>query len=317
VLVQGRIVWWTTAWLGYATAAAVVLIGLAMLIEHNRANPLLNTRWIGSRDMLRFAGVAVAIRILLSEQTYGASGLMSVVGLNYEQLVTLNLVVTVASIAGMLVGALTLNIRDLLLPVVIACAMIAIGAYMDSHATNLVRPSSLYLSQALIAFAALYFMGPIIVVGMTRALARGPSHIVSFSALFGITQQLGGIGGAALLGTFQIVREKFHSSELVEPLVMTDPLVATRVQQLGGAYGRVIGDPNLRQAEGAALLAQQVTREANILAYNDVFLAIALLAFLVFVWLGTRWLRLRVRGINPLAEDFAAMTRMREEAQNR
>ena len=78
----------------------------------------------------------------------------------------------------------------------------------------------------------------------------------------------------------------------------------------------MIGDPALRQAEGAALLGQQVTREANILAYNDVFLAIAVLALLVFIWLGSRWVMLRVRGINPLAEDFAAFARVREEAQN-
>jgi MFS family permease len=314
VLVQGRIVWWSTPWLGYATAAAILLIGLAGLIEHHRANPLLNTRWMGSRDVLRFIAIAASIRILLSEQNYGSVGLMSAVGLVNDQLITLNGVIALASIAGMLVGAFTLNMKDLLLPVVLASAMIAIGAYMDSHASNLTRPSSLYLSQAIIAFAALYFMGSVIIVGIMRALSRGPSHIVSFSALFGMTQQLGGIGGASFLGSFQILREKFHSSQLVEPLVMTDPQVASRLQQLGGAYGRVLGDPTLRQAEGAALLGQQITREANILAYNDVFLAIALLAALVFVWLGTRWVRLRVRGINPLAEDLAAFARMREES---
>ncbi|MDB5672384.1 MAG: transporter [Alphaproteobacteria bacterium] len=313
VLVQGRIVWWSTPWLGYATAAAILLIGLAGLVEHNRANPLLNTRWMGSRDVLRFMAIAASIRILLSEQTYGSVGLMNVIGLVNDQLVSLNLIVALASIAGMLVGAFTLDMKDLLRPVVVATALIAIGAYVDSHASNLTRPSSLYVSQAVIAFAALYFMGSVIVVGIMRALSRGPSHIVSFSALFGLTQQLGGLAGAALLGSFQILREKFHSSQLVESLVMTDPQVATRVQQLGGAYGRILGDPALRQAEGAALLGQQVTREANILAYNDVFLAIALLAALVFLWLGTRWVRLRVRGINPIAEDQAAFERMREE----
>jgi hypothetical protein len=288
-----------------------------MLIEHNRANPLLNTRWIGSRDVLRFVVIAISVRILLSEQAYGSIGLLTVVGMTNDQLVTLNLVITLASIAGMLFGALTMKPPDLLLPVVIATLMIGIGAYMDSHATNLTRPSSLYLSQALIAFAALYFMGPVIVIGMVRALARGPNHIVSYSAIFGITQQLGGIGGAAMLGTVQIVRERYHSNQLVESLAMTDPQVATRIQQLGGAYARVIGDPALRQAEGAALLGQQVSREANILAYNDVFLLIAFLAGLVVIWLGSRYLYFRVRGTNPLASDLAAFARMRDEAQNR
>ena len=45
-----------------------------------------------------------------------------------------------------------------------------------------------------------------------------------------------------------------------------------------------VGDPVLRSAEGAALLSQQVTREANILAYNDVFLLIGVLAILMTIW---------------------------------
>src|SRR4051812_27664340 len=66
VLVQGRIVWWTTTWIGYALAASVVLIGSALLVEHHRASPMLNTRWIGSRNILRFAAAAAAMRVLLS-----------------------------------------------------------------------------------------------------------------------------------------------------------------------------------------------------------------------------------------------------------
>src|SRR3546814_3650055 len=60
------------------------------------------------------------------------------------------------------------------------------------------------------------------------------------------------IGGAAMLGSFQIVRERFHSNELVQSLVMTDPQVATRIQQLGGAYARVLTDPILRQSGRAS-----------------------------------------------------------------
>jgi hypothetical protein len=40
-----------------------------------------------------------------------------------------------------------------------------------------------------------------------------------------------------------------------------------------------------------ALLAQQVTREANILAYNDVFLLIGVLATVTLAWLVTLYLR--------------------------
>lgn len=312
VLALGRIVWWTTPWLGICLAVAIPLIAAGLWIEHNRANPLLNTRWMSSRNIIRFAVVAIALRILLSEQNYGSIGLMTVLGMGADQLVSLNIVVMLASIAGLVASLVTMNPNDLSLPIVIAVALVGIGAFLDSGSTNLTRPTNLYLSQSLIAFAALFFLGPMVMIGLVRALARGLNHIISFSALFSITQNLGGLAGGAMLGTFQIVREKYHSYELVQSLTLIDPQVAARVQALGGVYIHVINDPVLRQAQGAALLAQQVAREANVLAYNDVFLVIAVLSLLVFLWLGARWIRMRIQGIDPLAEDRIAFSRLRE-----
>lgn len=312
VLSQGRIVWWTEApWLGWALCAAVVLLTAALLVEHNRANPLLNTRWMGSRAILRFAVVAISVRVLLSEQTYGAFGLLQAVGMGNDQLISLSRVMLLATLAGLTASALTVDPLNLGRPLFWSVALIAIGALMDADASNLTRPAQLYVSQALIAFAAVFFMGPTLLIGILQALAKGPNHIVSFSALFGITQSLGGLAGTAFLGTFQVMREKSHSFYIVQSLVASDPVVATRLQQLGGAYGKVIGDPALRSAEGAALLSQQVTREANILAFNDVFLLVAGLAVLTLAWIGIRQLRMYATGVNPMAEPLAAMAKAR------
>jgi hypothetical protein len=252
---------------------------------------------------------------LLSEQSYGALGLFTVVGMTNDQLVSFYALLTLASIAGLIVSVKLLNPLDLLRPVLFATALVAIGAFMDAHVTNLTRPHELYASQMLIAFAAIYFVGPTLMVGLLRALANGPSHIISFSAIFSISQTLGGLGGAAFLGSFQTIREKFHSNALVQPIVATDPLVVTRLQQLTGSYGRVVGDPLQRQTQGAALLGQQVTREANILAFNDVFLLIGVLATLVFIWLAVRWVKLKYHGINPLATELAALQKMTRDRQ--
>jgi MFS family permease len=310
VLTQGRIVWWPTPWLGYALAGAILLIGAAMLIEHNRANPMLNTRWMRTRGVLRFALVAASVRVLLSEQGIGSTGLLTVVGMGPDQQVTLNAILVAATLLGVAVSVARLDPQDLLRPVVIAVALIGFGALLDAQATNLTRPADFYVSQAIIGFAAAYFLGPTMMAGVLRALSKGPSHMVSFSAVFGIAQTVGGLGGTALLGSFQVIREKFHSHELVQTMTMADPLVAARVQALGGAYGRVVGDPALRQAQGAGLLAQQVTREANILAFNDVFLLVAAMALVTFIYLAARWTYFRVRGVNPLGEELAALQRM-------
>ena len=196
----------------------------------------------------------------------------------------------------------------------ISGALIAVAAFVDASATNLTRPSQLYLTQAMIAFAAIYFLGPTLISGIIQALAKGPSHIVSFSAAFGISQTLGGLGGAALLGSFQVIRERLHSSNLVAGIVTTDPQVALRLQQLGGAYARVVTDPAQRQTIGVQLLGQQITREANILAFNDVFLLIGVLALAGLLLLLQRWNHYRRNKITPFAQEMAALAALREKA---
>jgi hypothetical protein len=125
-----------------------------------------------------------------------------------------------------------------------------------------------------------------------RNVLTNPRNLVSFSVMFGICQNLGGLIGAALLGTFQIVREKFHSSNIVEHLTLLDPRVAARVQSGGSAVGSLIADPSLRNLQGIRSLATAATREANVLAYNDVFMLIAGIAVLTMIWISIRalWL---------------------------
>ncbi len=161
---------------------------------------------------------------------------------------------------------------------VVALTLLAVGAFMDSGATSLTRPQDMYVSQAMIAAAGALFLPPALASGLMSALKKGPNYILSFVIVFLTTQSLGGLLGSAFFGTFITVREKFHSSHLVEHLALTDPLVAQRVAQLGGVYAQQITDKAILNAEGIVLLGQQATREANVLAHNDAFLVIAFLS---------------------------------------
>lgn len=303
VLSEGRVEWWTErAWMGWALAASIALVAAALMVEHRRANPLIDTRWLGTREIMRLMLIAASIRILLSEQTFGSVGLLTLFGLLNDQMVVLNLIVVVASTAGMVVGVLALRPHEPSLPIIVATILIAIGAVMDANATNLTRPADFYISQALIGFASLLFLVQAMVIGAARTLLTGGKQFITFIVLFSMSQSLGGLTGTALLGTFQTVREKFHSHELVQSIVMTDPLVAARVRAGSGAVANVVGDPALRGAQGVALLSQQIAREANILAYNDVFLLVALLAALATLWgLLIRWSIFRRREPSPIA----------------
>ena len=292
VLSLGRIDWWLEApWIGIASACSLVLIMAGLAIEHNRSNPLLMTRWLGSGAMIRLALAVVLIRMVLSEQSTGAVGFMQMLNMSNEQMRTLYWVMLAGAIAGLAVSALTINPAHLLMPLIISLAFMAVGSVMDSFSSNLTRPQNMYISQFLLGFGGTFFLGPTMVLG-TKNVLTNPRNLVSFSVLFGICQNLGGLIGAALLGTFQIVREKFHSSMIVEHLTLLDPRVAARVASGGSAYGGVIADPELRNLMGIRSLATAATREANVMAYNDVFMLIAIIAILTMIWIFIRslWL---------------------------
>jgi len=292
-LTFGRVLWWfEQPWVGIALAGSIVLILAAFCVEHNRNNPLLNIRWLTNGSIVRLGLAMMLVRVVLSEQSVGAVGFMRLVGLNNDQLQTLFLVVLGATVLGIAVSVVVVRPPHLIGPQVIALLIMALGAYIDSHATNLTRPEEMYVSQALLAFGGVMFLGPLLLTLMGSVISN-PANLISFSVLFSLTQNLGGLLGSSLVGTFQVIREKYHSSLLADQLSSLDPLVASRIAQGGAAYGRVLVDPASRTRQGLSVLSQTATREANILAYNDVFLLIAIIAVLLALWIFGRgmWLQ--------------------------
>ncbi len=307
VLGLGRIVWWTeAAWIGWALAGSILLLTAAIIIEANRTDPLINLRWMASGDILRLIISILLVRIVLSEQTSGAVGFLQLMGLGPDQMSGLFWVILAATAAGTAVSALSVNVAKLNKPIAIALALIAVGAFIDSHATVLTRPVNLYFSQALLAFAAAFFIGPALLIGFVQVLTKGAQNMVSFLVVFSLGQNIGGLAGGAIVGTLQVVREKHHSSQLTESVTLGDPNVVLRLQQLSAAYARVIGDTAARNVESQRLLGQQITQQANVLAYNDVFLLIAIAAAIGALWVTFVHLRPRILARRAAARQAAS-----------
>lgn len=295
VLGVGRLLWWSdTPWLGTALAAAVPLLCAAWLIEHLRDRPLILTRWIGTPEILRFAGIALVVRLALAEQSYGAVGLLTSGGLNNDQLHALFAFVALAMVAGLITAIVTLRPERIPHQVCAAAIVIAIGAWLDSDATNITRPEQLYLSQAMIGFGTVLFIGPAFLFGFIRMLQRGPDALVTCIVVFSVTQNVGGLAGSAFLGTYQIERARAHLSALSDHVLAGNPIVGDRLRGGAANVAGVIADPNQQATQGAALLAQALSKEANILAYNDVFQLVSLIAastalYLLFLILRRDW----------------------------
>jgi len=285
VLGVGRYVWWTdTPWLGVALAVAIPMLVAALLIEHYRARPLFQTRWVATRDIFRFAIVALLVRLALAEQTYGAVGLLTSMGLTNDQLRGLFAFVLLAMALGLGVTLATLAPDRIAYLIITAALVIALGAGLDTNATDLTRPAQLMWSQALIGFGTMLFIGPALAYGFLRMLERGPSHLVTFIVLFSSSQNVGGLAGSALLGTYQVASARDHAVALAEHALPADPQVAARLQAGAQAVSNAVVDPFARQAQGAGQLGQALIREANVLAFNDVFRLIAVIAILTALY---------------------------------
>nr|WP_255560463.1 MFS transporter [Pseudochrobactrum sp. Wa41.01b-1] len=308
MLVVGRLYWWLEApWIGICLAVAFAALALAAAIEFNRENPLINIRWLTSRQTLTFTGMLLVFRLVLSEQTAGATGMFQALGIYNEQSTGLYWVLIISSFMGGISCAMVIRPGREAYIYAVALILIMTGAFMDGHANNLTRPEMMYLSQAMISFGGALFLPPAMAAGLMSALKNGPAYITSFIVIFIFTQSVGGLFGSAVFGSFVTWRQQHHMRALYDQIVLTDPLVTLRISQLSAAISKVITDPAYIQAEGAMLLGQQIMKEATVLSYNDLFLLVSAIAALtlailiirraVFPVIGKLWRLIHGRAI--------------------
>ncbi len=287
VLTQGPILWWFEAkWLAYVLIAGFSLIVIGLTYEHFRVNPLIMTRWLGASSTLRFIIGALAIRFLMSEQSYAAVNFLKAMGMGPDQFVSLYIVIFLGIVSGTIFSAMTFAKERIIWHLIGAEILILIACALDYHLTSDVRPANFYTSQFLVGFASGMFIGPLLLTGIISALQKGPSHMVTFVVLFSATQSFGGLIGSSFFSTYQQVRTQYHRVEIISDLPQTDPLVAQRLAMYQQSSSKYTLDPALQQNQAVRNLNQVVTREAQVQAYNDVIALNGIFAVLLLIWGG-------------------------------
>ena len=295
VLSVGRIVWWTdTPWVGAALLGSLALLTPAAIIEHVRARPLFQLRWLTSAEILRYIVTATLIRLALAEQTYGSVGLLSLGGLINDQLHPLFIFVTAGMIAALLVAVLAFKPERILPMLLVASLLIAVGAWLDAQSNSLSRPPQLIISQTLIGAGTMLFIGPAMVYGIAAVIKKGPAFLITFIVLFGVTQNVGGLAGSALLGSIEVQRARAHAIALSEDIHLSDPQVVGRIAAGAAALAPVLPDSGQQSLQGSGLLGQALTLQANVLAFNDVFFVVTIISILsalvlaILIWASGR-----------------------------
>ncbi|MFC5463116.1 MFS transporter [Massilia niabensis] len=285
VLAQGYMHWWfDTRWLGYLLVAAVVLLSVALFIEHHRSNPLVQTRWLMMAPTLRFLIGALIIRFLTAEQSYGVVGMLRSLGMGPDQMQPLFAIILAGILCGIAASALAFGPKTLIPQLLLSIVLLGLAAGLDYGRTSLDRPQDFMVSQFMAAAGAGMFMGPLIMIGAMQALKYGADHLVTFSVMLAVTQSMGGFMGSALLSTYQLHREHTYSTDMVAHINPADAVVGARLRQQQQIYQSTLTDPVLRSATGLAQMAQLSRREANVRAFNDVFALCSAAALLFLIW---------------------------------
>ena len=290
--VMGSIHWWTdTAWIGWVLALGVACLAIAVMIELNRASPLLDIRWLASPAIVHLTITLLIFRLILSEQSAGAPRMFQVLGVTQNQLVPLFTVIAAAGILGGLACIPFMTLKRVPLYHLVALVLIATGAWLDSHSTVDTRPEQMMLSQAMIAFAGTIFIGPALLRGLMAALSRGPNYILSFFVVFLSTQSVGGSIGSGMFTTLINHRQVFHMQVLQEELQATSPITTAAIAQAGRALAPQVADPAMRQLQAVSRIATETSNQAYVMAYNDAYFLTFLLAIVALAALLLHLLR--------------------------
>lgn len=164
----------------------------------------------------------------------------------------------------------------------------------------------------MIAFAAVYFMGPMVFEGMFRAIANGPAYIISFSVIFSISQTIGGLAGAAAIQAFTTIHTQMHYADMVGSLNLGDPALMAQVAGVRRMLSTQITDANQANVAAMGQVLQSIQRQATVAAYADLFFLMATIASITTLILLLNYLYHRYHKRNPLAKELAAIAKMRE-----
>ncbi|MGP8290451.1 DHA2 family efflux MFS transporter permease subunit [Vreelandella zhanjiangensis] len=114
-------------------------------------------------------------------------------------------------------------------------------------------------------------MGLIMCIIPASRIALGtlpPSEVGNASGLFNVMRNLGGAMGLALLDTVRDIREDFHWNQLIPAIDTGRDVVVAEIAKYEAMLSGTVPDA---YHAAVGLLAQRVSQQAQVLAFNDIF----------------------------------------------
>lgn len=283
IMSVGKLYWWYEApWIGWGLALAILSLVTAIILELNREKPLIDLRWLFSKEMLQSVLILLVFHVFLLERSTLAAGFFNLFGLLNREMAPMYLAVILGTLLGgaACVFFLRAGREDYFYLLSLGC--LALGAYLDSHVNHLTRPQDMMLSQGLVSFSYALFLPPALFKGFVTAGERGPRYVLSFIAVFLLTQVTGGLMGSAFFGSLQVFFAHKNFEFLTQNIVVTDPRISVEMSALFSPSSSVAVPPILRDEQDVSKLIEKFRLTADIFAYDDVFRLYFYIAMVVF-----------------------------------
>lgn len=287
IMSVGILYWWYEApWIGWGLALAVFSLTIAIIIELNREKPLIDLRWIFSKEMVQSVLILFIFHVFLLERSTLAVGFFNLFGLLNREMAPMYFAIILGILFGGAVCVFFLRVgrEDYFYLISLGC--LALGAYLDSHVNHLTQPKDMMLSQGLVSFSYALFLPPALCRGFVISGERGPRYVLSFIAVFLLTQVTGGLMGSAFFGSLQFFFAYKNFESLIQNIVVTDPLISGEVNTLFSPHYGASVSQFLADEQSTSGLIEKFKLTANIFAYGDVFrlyFYIAMVVFAVFL----------------------------------
>ncbi|MEL7967498.1 DHA2 family efflux MFS transporter permease subunit [Vreelandella neptunia] len=114
-------------------------------------------------------------------------------------------------------------------------------------------------------------MGLILCIIPASRIALGtlpPSEVGNASGLFNVMRNLGGAMGLALIDTVRDIREDYHWNQLIPAIDTSREVVVAEIAKYQAMLAGSVPDT---YHAAVAMLAQRVSQQAQVLAFNDIF----------------------------------------------
>jgi DHA2 family multidrug resistance protein len=261
--------WFSSSLIVALGAIAAIFLALFFWIELTRKQPFINLRLLRDRNF----GLASIVNISLGVGLYGSIYLLPLYLVQIQKYNALQIgeVLMWAGLPQLFLIPFVpklIQLVDSRLIIGVGLSLFSISCFMNSDLTNLSGIDQLRWSQLLRAMGQ-----PLIIVPLSAIATGGLSKAQAGSArgLFNMMRNLGGSFGIAALATLLTQREKFHSNLLGDAISLYNPETQQRVDTLTQLFVSKGADFNTAQSQAFQAIANTVSRESYVMAFNDCF----------------------------------------------